>query len=146
MVTPRANESLTSRLSDLDAQGGVWRAVAPQSFTPEGQPREDYPVVVHSLVSGLVVRGGYDRVAQRRTKQHTDLLYEVTVWTPGTDDYPIKDLCDGIEELLDGYVDESRDNVRLTWDVQEEIQRTPQQLNFFHTQQGWLVHCRGEPT
>jgi hypothetical protein len=137
MVTPRANESLSERLAELGPAGGVWRAIAPQNSV--------YPVLVHALISGLIERGGRDRATQKRTKQHTDLNYEVTVWTPGTDDYPIKDLCDGIEELLDGYVDQTRDGVRLTFHVVEEIQRTPQQLNFFHTQQGWLVHCRGEP-
>ena len=137
MVTPRANESIVARLGQLESPGGIWRAVAPEGAV--------YPVVVYALISGLIQRGGYDREHNRRTKQHTDLAYEVTVWTPGTDDYPIKDVCDGIEALLDGYTDDSRDGVRLSWQVVEEIQRTPQEVNFFHTQQGWLVACRGEP-
>jgi hypothetical protein len=141
MVTPRAAESLVARLSDdtilqQGAPGGVWRPVLPQ-----GQDL-DYPAVAFALSSGQIARGSRDAVTRLPTKQYTELFFEVTAWTPGTDDIPIKEVCDRIESLLDGFEDDI-DGVHLSWMVMEEIQRTPQELNFFHTQQGWLVRCRG---
>ena len=135
MVTPRANEAIASRLAALNVDGGVHRPIVPQGSS--------YPAVAFALTSGQIVRGGLDRDTRIPTKQHTELFYEVTAWTPGTDDIPVFDICDGIEAQLDGFKTEVG-GVRLSFLCVEEIQRTPQELNFFHTQQGWLVRCRGE--
>jgi hypothetical protein len=138
-VTTRASQSLYERLTRdnglmTDARGGVHRPVVPQGSA--------YPAVAFALVSGQIQRGGFDRIANKPSKQHTDCFFEVTAWTPGTDDLPVSDICDRIEALIDGFETEI-DGVRLTWLVQEEIQRTPQEQNFFHTQLGWLARCRG---
>jgi hypothetical protein len=137
MVTPRASESIRERLEGLNVPGGVWRPVVPQQLQ-----RDQYPAVAFSLFSGRIERGSLDAATRLPTKQYTELYFEVAAWTYGTDDVPIMDVCDRIESLLDGFTEE-RDGVRLSFTVMEEIQRTPQELNFFHTQQGWLVRCRG---
>lgn len=139
MVTPRASQSLFERLTDdnglmADATGGVHRPIVPQGSA--------YPAVAFALVSGQIQRGGFDRFAGKPTKQHTDCFFEITAWTPGTDDIPVQGIVDRIEELMDGFEAEI-DGVKLSWLVQEEIQRTPQDQNFFHTQLGWLARCRG---